>query len=156
MQSKIVERPAFTVAGVAMRTSRATQAADAPGLAARFFAPGFAESVEGRLDPASTYAAHADYDEGTGTYRLVLGFEVDPGAPQPPGVDVLQVPAGQYTVFTATGPQPQASIEAWKEIMAWRPGPGLVRAGRVSFEVHDDRARAPVPQVDIYIPAVAA
>lgn len=156
MQSRIVERPAFTVAGLAVSTSRDSQAADAGPLAARFFAPGFAASLSGRLDPSATYAVHADYDAADETYRLLLGFEVDPSAPQPAGVDVMVVPAGRYTVFTAVGPQPQASIEAWKEIMAWRFGPDLVRSGVASFEVHDERVRAPTPEVDIYIPATAA
>jgi predicted transcriptional regulator YdeE len=71
-------------------------------------------------------------------------------------VEVIVVPGGRYTVFTAVGPQPQASIETWRKIMAWRFGPDLVRTGAASFEVHDDRVRSATPEVDIYIPAVAA
>ena len=40
MQHRIVDKPAFTIAGVAVNTSMANQAADAPALAARLFAPG--------------------------------------------------------------------------------------------------------------------
>ena len=156
MQQRTVDRPAFAVAGLAVRTSQATQAVDAGPLAARFFAPGFAESLAGRTDPRATYAVHAGYDSRDESYRLFLGFEVDPLAQQPPGVDVIVVPAGRYTVFTAIGPQPQASIETWAEILAWRSGPDLVRSGAASFEVHDDRVRGETPEVDIYIPAVAA
>jgi predicted transcriptional regulator YdeE len=156
LQQRTVERPAFAVAGLAVRTSQARQALDAGPLAARFFAPGFAESLNGRTDPSATYAVHAGYDAADETYRLFLGFEVDPLAQQPADVDVIVVPAGRYTVFTAVGPQPQASIDAWREILAWRSGPDLVRSGVASFEVHDDRVRGATPEVDIYIPAVAA
>ena len=153
MQSRIVDRPAFTVAGLAVNTTRASQAADAGPLAARFFTPGFAASLNGRLDPAATIAVHADYDAADESYRLLLGFEVDPSATQPAGVDVLAVAAARYTVFTVVGPQPQASIDAWAGITAWRGAPDLVRTGAVSFEIHDDRVRGAVPEVDIYIPA---
>lgn len=156
MQSRIVERPAFAVAGIGVTTSVATQAADAAPLAARFFAHGFAASLNGRINPSATYAVHTGYDPTAETYRLLLGFEVDPRAAQPAGVEVMVVPAGRYTVFTAAGPQPQASMEAWREIMTWRSGPDLVRTGVASFEVHDDRARSETPEVDIYIPATAA
>jgi len=156
MLSRNVERTSFTVAGLAVRTSQARQALDAGPLAARFSAPGFADSLRGRVDPSATYAVHTDYDPANETYRLILGFEVEDGIAQPPGVEIFVVPAGRYTVFTAIGPQPQASIEAWKAIQAWRSGPGLIRSGVASFEVHDDRVRAPAPQVEIYIPAVAA
>ena len=105
MRSRIVERRAFTVAGTAVNTSQANQAADAAQLAVRFFTPGFADSLEGRVDPSTTYAVYADYDEADETFRMILGFEVDPAAAQPAGIDVLAVPAGRYTVFTAVGPQ---------------------------------------------------
>ena len=67
LSTKIVERPAFSVAGLAVATSRAGQAADAGPLAARFFAPGFAESVAGRLDPSATYAVHSSHTFTTAT-----------------------------------------------------------------------------------------
>jgi predicted transcriptional regulator YdeE len=156
MQHRIVDKPAFTIAGVAANTSVATQAADAPMLAARLFAPGFADALRGRVDPAATYALHADFDPEAQTYRFVLGFEVDVAERQPKGVDVLRVPAARYTVLTAVGPQPEASIDAWKEITAWRVGAGVRPTGAVSFEIHDARVRGLTPEVDIYIPAVAA
>ena len=154
MRTRVVDRPAFTVAGVAVETSQASQAADAGPLAARFFAPGFAEGLAGRLDPTTSYAVHSDYDPADESYRMTLGYEVDPLADQAGGVDLIDVPPGRYTVFTAEGPQPQASIDAWKEITAWRGRPDLVRTGTVSFEVHDVRARGEAPEVDIYIPAI--
>lgn len=153
MQTRVVDKPAFTLAGLAVDTSQANQAVDAGPLAARFFAPGFTYSLAGRTDPTATVALHANWNPEDETYRLMFGCEVDPAAVQPDGVEVVTVPAARYTVFTATGPQPQASIDAWTEITAWRGRPDVVRTGTVSFEVHDARARAAVPQVEIYIPA---
>lgn len=156
MRTRVVEKPAFTLAGLAVATSQAAQAADAAPLAARFFAPGFLDALQGRLDRAATVALHADWDPGDETYRLMFACEVEPQAVQPDGVERVHVPAGRYTVFTAVGPQPQASIDAWEVIKGWRARPDVIRTGSVSFELHDARVRGPVPEVDIYIPAVVA
>ena len=153
MQTRISEKPEFILAGVAVDTSQARQAQDAGPLAARFFGPGFMGSLNGRVDPQATVAMHANWNPDGETYRLMLACEVD-HAEQPEGVEVVRVPAGRYTVFTAVGAQPQASIDAWKEITAWRGAPDVVRTGEVSFEVHDARAGGATPEVDIWIPAV--
>ena len=153
MHTRIVEKPAFILAGAGVATSQATQAADAGPLAARVFAPAFLASLRDRVDPQATAALHADWNPVDQTYRLMLGCEVG-NADQPPGVEVFHVPAGRYTVFTAVGAQPQASITAWEEINAWRRQADVQATGTVSFTVHDARARAPVPEVDIYIPAI--
>ena len=151
---RIVERPGFTVAGVSVATSREAQAEDAGRAAARFFAPDFARRIAGLIDPQVTYALHADWSETDRTYVFWLAYEVEPAARQPDGIDVLHVPAAAYTVFEAVGPQPDASIEAWKRIEAWRHGPAVRRTGGPSFEVHDPRRSQPVPVAEIYIPAV--
>ncbi len=153
MLTRITDKPAFILAGLAVDTSQADQAADAGPLAARFFAPGFLAALRGRVDPEATVALHANWNPDGETYRLMFACEVSE-SDQPDGVEVVHVPAGRYTVFTARGPQPQASIAAWEEINRWRGRPDVVRTGTVSFEIHDARARGPVPAVDIYIPAV--
>jgi predicted transcriptional regulator YdeE len=153
MRTRVVKKPAFILAGLAVDTSHANQATDAGPLAARFFAPGFLAALRGRTDPEATVALHANWNPEGETYRLMFACEVA-DADQQAGVEVVHVPAGRYTVFTAAGPQPQASIDAWKEITAWRGRPNLVRTATVSFEVHDARARGAAPEVDIYIPAV--
>jgi predicted transcriptional regulator YdeE len=155
MQTRLVDKPAFILAGLAVDTSQAHQAADATPLATRFFAPGFMAGLRGRTDPTATVALHANWNPDDETYRLMFGCEVE-GADQPDGVEVVRIPAARYTLFTAVGPQPQASIDAWKEITAWRGRPDLVRTGPVSFEIHDARARGALPEVDIYIPAIPA
>jgi len=48
MQTRIVEKPEFILAGVAADTTQACQAEDAGRLAARFFGPGFVASLRGR------------------------------------------------------------------------------------------------------------
>ena len=153
MRTRVVEDPGFILAGLAVDTSQPRQAADAGPLAIRFFAPEFMASLRGRIDPDETVALHADWNPATETYRLMFGCAVAE-AEQPDGVEVVEVPPGRYTVFTAVGPQPHASIEAWKVIALWRSEPGVTRTGGISFEVHDARARAATPAVDIYIPAV--
>jgi AraC family transcriptional regulator len=153
MRTRIIDDPGFILAGLATDTSQPNQAADARPLAIRFFDPAFMAVLRGRIDPDETVALYSNWRPGTETYRLMFGCAVAQ-AEQPDGVEVMDVPPGRYTVFTAVGPQPQASIEAWKAIALWRSEPGVTRTGTVSFEVHDARARAATPAVDIYIPAV--
>jgi len=84
MRLRIVDKPAFILAGLAVDTSQADQAADAGPLAARFFAPGFLEALRDRAHPAATVALHADWNPQDETYRLMFGCEVA-GADQPHG-----------------------------------------------------------------------
>lgn len=155
MRTRVVEDPGFILAGLAADTTQADQAAKAGPLAIRFFAPAFMAALRGRIDPDETVALYADWKPDAGTYRLMFGCAVAE-AEQPDGVEVFHVPPARYTVFTAIGPQPLASIEAWKVIALWRAEAGVKRTGAVSFEVHDARIRATPPQVDIYVPAVRA
>lgn len=153
MRTRIVDDPGFILAGLATDTSQPNQAADAGPLAIRFFDPRFMAALRGRIDPDETVALYSNWRPQTETYRLMFGCAVAE-LRQPDGVEVLDVAPARYTVFTAVGRPPHASIEAWKAIAAWRAQPGVVATGLVSFEVHDARIRAATPEVDIYVPAV--
>lgn len=142
------------LAGLSIDTRQPTQAADAGTLVIRFFAPDFMAGLRGRIDPDETVALYRNWDPAAETYRLMFGCAVAE-ADQPQGVEVVHVPPARYTVFTAVGRQPQASIEAWKTIALWRTQSDVIATGGVSFEVHDARLRAARPEVDIYVPAVS-
>jgi len=153
MRTRVIDDPGFILAGLVTDTTQPTQAADAGPLAIRFFAPDFMGALRGRIDPDETVALYSNWRPEAETYRLMFGCAVAEPR-QPEGVEVMDVPPARYTVFTAVGRQPHASIEAWKAIAAWRAQPGVVSTGAVSFEVHDARIRAATPEVDIYVPAV--
>ena len=153
MRTRVVEDPGFILAGLATDTTQANQAADAGPLAIRFFAPAFMAALRGRIDPDETVALYRGWNSRDETYRLMFGCAVAEHD-QPEGIEVFHVPPARYTVFTAVGLQPQASIEAWRVIAAWRTEPDVRPTGAVSFEVHDARIRAARPEVDIYVPAV--
>lgn len=155
MRTRVVDDPGFILAGLATDTTQARQAADAGPLAIRFFDPGFMAGLRGRIDPDETVALYAGWRPSDDSYRLMFGCVVAE-LEQPEGVEVVQAPPARYTVFTAVGRQPQASIEAWKVIALWRTEPGVIPTGQVSFEVHDARIRRQTPEVDIYVPAVRA
>jgi predicted transcriptional regulator YdeE len=155
MRTRIIDDPGFILAGLATDTSQPSQAADAGPLVVRFFAPDFIAGLRGRIDPDETVALYANWNPAAETYRLMFGCAVAE-TDQPAGVEVVHVPPARYTVFTAVGRQPQASIEAWKRIALWRTEPDVVTTGAVSFEVHDSRIRRETPEVDIYVPAVRA
>ena len=155
MRTRLVDHDAFTVAGLAVDTSQATQAADAGPILARLFDPGFAGTIQARLDPEETFALHSDFNPDGETYRLTLGWRVDPAARQPAGVAVVTVPAARFTVLAAEGPQPQASMAAWEHIRTWRGRGDVVRTGAISFERHDARTRGASAVSEIFIPAVA-
>jgi predicted transcriptional regulator YdeE len=150
----IVEKTAFTIVGVAAKTSFTKQAEDAALLSAKLNQPGLIASIARKTNPEALYALNMDYKPADQSYLMILGYEVEDTRAVSANLYVLAVPATKYSVFTAVGPQPSASIDAWQEIMALRGRPDFRATGPVSFEIHDARSRLPIPEVDIYIPGV--
>lgn len=157
MTTRVVNKSAFTIAGITIETSMKTQDEDAYSLFQQFIQPGFIDSIPNKVDPSTSYSLHTEWSEKDETYRLTLGYEIRDIEKLPTHLDVITIPATEYTVFTAVGELPDASIEMWEHIAKWRRKMALRKTGIASFEVHDSRSRqGPNSQIDIYIPSVAA
>ncbi|MEU1189303.1 AraC family transcriptional regulator [Streptomyces sp. NPDC005859] len=140
MRYRVVDRPAFTVAGLKARVPLVHLG---PNQAIIDFVRGIdpqtLERLEGLSDqePQGVVAVCDDLDpsraEGT---ELDYYQGVITSAAAPDGMAALAVPAGTWAVFTASGPAPQAIQELWRDVYTqWfpsnpyrgRPGPEILR-----------------------------
>jgi len=95
----------------------------------------------------NVYAVYYDYDgDHTQPYRYFIGCAVEPGTEVPEGLDVLEIPGGDFVKLTAKGVMPDCVGAAWHNI--WQSD--LQRAYRFDFEQYDERS-ADWQQVEVDI-----
>jgi predicted transcriptional regulator YdeE len=112
-EHRIVERPAFTVVGLALRTSN-SRPDQIGGLWQEFYARNVPSLIPNRKSD-HVYSVYIDYEgDHTKPYTLVIGCEADVGD-VPTGLTVKNVPAAKYAVFSASGKQPDSVITAWQK-----------------------------------------
>jgi predicted transcriptional regulator YdeE len=157
MTPKVVQQSAFTVVGIAVRTSNAKEAT-VDGLIgkqwARFYQEGLLDKIPNKAD-RSIVAVYTDYaSDKNGEYTFLLGARVTSDAHAPDQMVAKNIPAGKYAVFTTEkGPGPKVVPEAWTKINSLPTSAvGGDRAYRADFEVYDARATDPENlQADIHI-----
>jgi predicted transcriptional regulator YdeE len=153
METKIVERDAFTVVGIATRTSNQLEAdpasAKIPGLWQRFFAEGITGRVTNARNNGTIFGVYTEYESDlSAPYTLFVGCETDGSGDAPGGLTQVNVPAQRYLVFTATGEIPQAVIDAWGYIWNYFENTvDYMRAYTTDFEMYHPSGT----QVDIYV-----
>jgi predicted transcriptional regulator YdeE len=136
-----VRRSEARVVGIQALTSSRLEADPAtaaiPALWRRFEAEGLGGRIPGRTGGRSTCAVYSDYQGGDGGgFRYLVGAEVG-GADQPPsGMTAVTVPAGDYLVFAARGPLPEALAATWERISAFFEHAPLARAWTADLEIH--------------------
>ena len=133
------------IVGLMIRTTNENAQAqtEIPELWHRFMIENIGAQITHRLSN-SIYVAYYDYEKDhTKPYSCLIGFEVAPDAPIPPGLASHTIPAGNYQTFETTGPLPQAVIELWGRI--WQTP--LNRSYQTDFEVYNPTS----PSVPIYI-----
>ncbi|MFD8752759.1 GyrI-like domain-containing protein [Kitasatospora sp. NPDC059577] len=142
MEYRIVDRPDFRIVG---RKARVTLIYQGINPAIAEFIRGLGEETVERIaglageDPAGIVSVSDDFspnrEEGSELdyWHAVVARE---DAVVPADLDVLDVPAGTWAVFTNSGPFPQALQEMWGDVAAqWfpsnpyeaRPGPEVLR-----------------------------
>lgn len=157
MESKIVDQTGFTVVGIAVRTSNATEMTAEGQIGQcwmRLFQEGLLEQIANKED-SSIVALYTDYaSDKDGEYTYVLGARVNSNADVPEGMVVKNVPGGRFAVFTTEkGPGPKVVPEAWIGINSLpKLAVGGDRTYRTDFEIYNERARDPQTlQADIYV-----
>ncbi|MDQ1017391.1 AraC family transcriptional regulator [Streptomyces afghaniensis] len=146
MHYRVVDRPAFTVAGFKTRVPLVhsgpnqaiidfvrgldKQALEQLGKLSDQEPPGIV-AVCDDLDPSRAEGTELDY------YQAALTTASAP-AGVPAGITTLSVPSGTWAVFTTSGPVPRAIQELWRDVFTeWfpsnpyrsRPGPEILRTG---------------------------
>jgi predicted transcriptional regulator YdeE len=152
MSPKVVQQSAFTVIGIAARTSNAKEATPDGAIGklwSRLMQENFVGSIPNKAD-MNTIAVYTDYaSDKDGEYTFVLGARVTKADKVPEGMVAKTVPAGRYAVFTSDkGPVQQVVVGTWKRI--WevpKNAPGGNRAYKTDFELYDERAMNPTEAV---------
>lgn len=162
MRYRVVDRPAFTVAGLKARVPLVHVG---PNQAIIDFIRGIEPGTLGRLeklsdqeprgivavcddlDPSRAEGTELDYYHGVITSApLPEGTPVPEDMAVPQGMAILPVPAGTWAVFTTSGPAPEAIQYLWRDVFTeWfpsnpyrsRPGPEILRT-----RLSPDKARA--------------
>jgi AraC family transcriptional regulator len=141
MDVRIVDRPAFRLAGHAARVPLIHQGVN-PHIQQHIAGLPGEEHLRlkalGDTEPAGLLAVSDDLDpdraEGS-TLTYLHGVAVSPGPSIPDDLDTIEVPAGRWAVFEATGPHPRTLQDTWAATATewfpsnpWRlrPGPEIV------------------------------
>ena len=141
--------PARTVVGISRRTSNADSGADIMSCWQEFQQRNAAARIPHRSVPPVMYAVYSAYEKDwRGVYTYLLGCGVTRAASVPEGMEVRQIPAQTYAVFTAKGRMPDEILAVWMEV--W--GSDLPRTYTYDFEVYDRRfARPSAREADVCI-----
>jgi len=154
---EVVQRDAFSVAGIEVRTSNAKEAAS--GVIGKqwqkFFQDGVLQRIPNKID-SNIYAVYSDYaGDHNGEYSFLIGAKVRNGSPVPAGLVLETVPAGRYAVVTTgKGQVAKVVIAAWQQVwtMEEKHQLGGPRAYKSDFELYDQRSEdSQNSQVDLYI-----
>jgi predicted transcriptional regulator YdeE len=149
-----VRRAETRVVGIQAQTSSLLEAdpatAAAPGLWRRFEADGLADRIPDRAGTRTTCAVYSDYQDRDGEarrFRCLVGAEVSGQAEVPAGMAAVTVPAGDYLVFAARGPMPEALAATWARVVEFFEHAPLARAFTADLEVHYPAGSA----VDVFV-----
>ena len=149
MRPERVRRAETRVVGIQARTSSLLEAdpatAAVPDLWRRL--PAVAELIPDRAATRTTCAVYSDYEDGGGSFRCLVGAEVTGPGQVPAGLAEVTVPAGEYLVFAARGPMPEALAATWARVAEFFDHAPMARAFTADLEVHYPAGSA----VDVFV-----
>jgi predicted transcriptional regulator YdeE/DNA-binding transcriptional MerR regulator len=132
MEPKFVRKEAFTVVGMLYHGKNEKD--EIPQLW-RAFGPRMGE-VQHIARPDVVYGVCDEFEESSGTFKYVAGFEVDSAADIPQGMVSWEMPAQEYAVFSCTIPTISETYQYVHE--TWLPGSGYQRAAGPDFEFYNE------------------
>ena len=143
MQPERTEVTAFSVAGIQTRTTNTQEfnplSAKIPGLWARFMTEEVYGKVPHVTDATAVYGVYADFaSDANGAYTLTAGRAVQQATLPESAYQTVQIQAGTYLLFTATGARPQVVITTWMAIWQYfQQHPEIQRRYVSDFERYD-------------------
>ncbi|HET9557268.1 MAG TPA: GyrI-like domain-containing protein [Actinomycetota bacterium] len=153
MRPERVRRVEARVVGIQAPTSSLLEAdpatAAVPALWRRFEVDGLGGRIPDRAPTRTTCAVYSDYQDGDGgrRFRCLVGAEVTGDGDPPAGMVAVTVPAGDYLVFAARGPMPQALAATWARVAEFFDHAPMARAFTADLEVHYPAGSA----VDVFV-----
>lgn len=157
MNPRAVQQEAFTVVGIAARTSNAKEGT-AEGVIGkqwqRLMKEALLATIPNKAD-GNIVALYTEYaSDKDGEYTYLLGVRVTNAESIPAGMVAKKVPGGRYAVFTSEkGPVQKVVVEMWQRVWATpKSALGGDRTYKADFEVYDERAQNPADAVvDLYV-----
>jgi predicted transcriptional regulator YdeE len=126
----------IAIAGISVRTTNAAEFNPATGkiagLWARFFSEGLFDTLPGKLVDSPVYGVYSGYESDyMGAFDVTAGVATS----QPQAQLTLQ--AGQYLIFSGTGPMPQTVLQTWGLVWQYfQTNPGVQRRYATDFEAY--------------------
>ncbi len=163
MQYRIEQVPSMRILGFSLQTStvEGENHKDIPAFWQKYMREQWASRVPGKLHPNVELGVCTTVDED-GTFRYIIGFEVDETAEVQEGLTEFRIPPATYAIFT-TPPAGEADFtssiqQTWDEIFTnWFPSSGYEQVAAPDFEWYDERCWPKEgKQIDIYIPVQPA
>ena len=150
MEPKIVSRPAFTVAGLVHRGP-----VDGEKIAALWgqFGARMGE-LQPVIEPDVTYGVMANYCEDSGEFDYIAASQVPNDKGLPEGFVPVEIPAGDWAVFTTTIPE---MGQTYPYIYGtWLPQSGYQHGPAPEFELYGPGFDPvnPACELEIYVPVV--
>lgn len=151
-QPDIVERPAFTVAGLKYRGRN--EEGEVPALWGQLGAQG--QALDEAASSPHGYGVIGNFDRESGEFDYLAGMEVPSAEAAPEGLDTWEVEAQRYAVFPTTLDDLMDTMRLIYE--TWFPSSGYRRADGAEFEFYgeefdpEDRAS----RMYLYIPVEPA
>lgn len=124
------------IAGISVRTTNAAEFNPATGKIAglwgRFFSEGLFDKLPNKLAESPIYGVYSNYESDyMGAFDVTAG--VATSKPQGP----LTLQAGEYLVFSATGPMPQTVLQTWGLVWQYfQTNPSVQRSYATDFEAY--------------------
>jgi predicted transcriptional regulator YdeE len=148
MEPRIIERAAFTVIGLQLRSKNAEN--EIPRLWATLDAR--CGEIKNRVPDRVAYGISANVDAESGEFDYIAGFEISSTEDVPEGMVAFEVPGGRYAVCATTlakiGETFQSAYHSWLPQLGEEPSGGL------EFERYDERfdPQDPNSEFDLYLP----
>jgi predicted transcriptional regulator YdeE len=131
----------IAIAGISVRTTNAAEFNPATGkivgLWGRFFSEGLFDSLPGKLPNSPVYGVYSGYESDyMGAFDVTAGVAVS----KPSGDGKwpsLELQAGDYLIFSATGPMPQTVLQTWGVVWQYfQSNPNVQRSYATDFEAY--------------------
>lgn len=134
---------AITVIGIELRTTNEEAMQTIPPLWQRFTQEGVLAALPGKLSDdvfaVYTHFEHAGLNN-TGLYSLVIGAQVAPNTPVPPGMVRVVVPASPRAIFAVPAHRFDLVGAAWHAVWAQTDWPKTFVAEYERYSAHGDIA----------------
>ena len=130
-----LKQPA-AISGITVRTTNAAEfnpvTGKIAGLWGRFSSEGLFDSLPGKLQDSPVYGVYSNYESD-----YMGAFDVTAGVATSKAHGQLELQAGEYLVFSATGPMPQTVLQTWGVVWQYfQSNPDVQRSYATDFEAY--------------------